>query len=499
MKTAVIYARYSSDNQSEQSIEGQLRVCQDYAKNNDIIILDTYIDRAMTGTNDNRPSFQQMLTDSKKCEWDYVLVYKFDRFSRNKYETAIHKKTLRDNGVKLMSATEYLPDTPERIIIESMFEGYAEYYSAELSQKVRRGLKESRIKGNFTGGKIVYGYNVVNKKLVINEEQAHIIRYIYEQYSIGVYVKDIITSLTARGLLNNGQPFARSSVYSILKNEKYSGKYTYNGEVFTNIYPQIVPSELFEKVRKKVLNNKYGRKSIESNYLLRNKIKCGYCGSSITAETGTSKSGKVKRYYKCIGKKHNNGCMKSTIRKDYLEEFITNTLISFLTDKKQFEKSVSILLKFQDEMNNENSTLKLLEKEKKQCENSLTNIMNAIESGIFNNTTSKRMKELETQIENLERSILLEKSKTSTKASENDIKEFFSQALTLEPQLMINYLIKEIKLYDDKIEIYFNSPILKGPDESRDLKLYSGTYELNAKTNYNKNSVAFELSFLIYG
>ena len=106
-------------------------------------------------------------------------------------------------------------------------------------------------------------------------------------------------------------------------------------------------------------------------------------------------------------------------------------------------------------MNNENSTLKLLEKERKQCENSLTNIMNAIESGIFNNTTSKRMKELETQIENLERSILLEKSKTSTKASENDIKEFFSQALTLEPQLMINYLIKEIKLYDDKIEIYF--------------------------------------------
>ena len=112
MKTAVIYARYSSDNQSEQSIEGQLHVCEDYAKNNDIILLDTYIDRAMTGTNDNRPAFQQMLKDSKKREWDYVLVYKFDRFSRNKYETAIHKKTLRDNGVKLMSATEYLPDTP---------------------------------------------------------------------------------------------------------------------------------------------------------------------------------------------------------------------------------------------------------------------------------------------------------------------------------------------------------------------------------------------------
>ena len=187
MKKAVVYARYSSDSQSEQSIEGQLRVCEDYARTNNILILDTYIDRAMTGTNDNRPSFQRMLIDSKKKEWDYVLVYKFDRFSRNKYETAIHKKTLKDNGVKLMSATEYLPDTPERIIIESMFEGYAEYYSAELSQKVKRGMKETRLKGNYTGGTLIYGYRKNGKKVEINEEQAEVIRYIYEQYSIGDY------------------------------------------------------------------------------------------------------------------------------------------------------------------------------------------------------------------------------------------------------------------------------------------------------------------------
>ena len=120
MKTAVIYARYSSDNQTEQSIEGQLRVCQEYAKNNDILILDTYIDRAMTGTNDNRADFQRMIKDSARREWNYVLVYKLDRFSRNKYETAIHKKTLKDNGVRLISATEYIPDSPEGIILESM-------------------------------------------------------------------------------------------------------------------------------------------------------------------------------------------------------------------------------------------------------------------------------------------------------------------------------------------------------------------------------------------
>jgi DNA invertase Pin-like site-specific DNA recombinase len=135
MKTAVIYARYSSDNQTEQSIEGQLRVCEEYAQKNDILILDTYIDRAMTGTNDNRADFQRMIKDSARKEWNYVLVYKLDRFSRDKYATAIHKKTLKDNGVKVLSAMENIPDTPEGIILESLLEGMNQYYSAELSQK----------------------------------------------------------------------------------------------------------------------------------------------------------------------------------------------------------------------------------------------------------------------------------------------------------------------------------------------------------------------------
>ena len=181
MKTAVIYARYSSDNQTEQSIDGQLRVCHEYAQRNDILILDTYIDRAMTGTNDLRPDFQRMLKNSVKREWNYVLVFKLDRFSRNKYEMAMHKKTLKDNGTKVISATEFIPDTPEGIIFESMLEGYAEYYSAELSQKVRRGINESRLKGNLTGGRVLYGYTNVNKKAVINEEQAEVVRYIFEE------------------------------------------------------------------------------------------------------------------------------------------------------------------------------------------------------------------------------------------------------------------------------------------------------------------------------
>lgn len=243
MKTAAIYARYSSDSQTEQSIEGQLRVCEEYAQKNNILILNTYIDRAMTGTNDNRPDFQRMIKDSGRHEWDFVIVYKLDRFSRNKYESTIHKRTLKNNGVKLLSAMENIPDTPEGIILESLLEGMNQYFSAELSQKVRRGMKETRLKGNFTGGKLIYGYKVENRKVVINEDQAEVVRYIFEQYSLGVYVKDIIKSLTAKGIFNHGKPFARNTVYNILKSEKYSGIYRHDGEVFENIYPQIVPTD----------------------------------------------------------------------------------------------------------------------------------------------------------------------------------------------------------------------------------------------------------------
>ena len=147
MKTAVIYARYSSDRQTEQSIEGQVRVCNDYAERNDILIVNQYVDRATTGTNDNRDAFQQMMKDSDKKAWDYVLVYKLDRFSRNKFEMAMHRKHLKDNGIKILSAMENIPDSPEGILLESLLEGMNQYYSEELSQKTRRGQRETRLKG----------------------------------------------------------------------------------------------------------------------------------------------------------------------------------------------------------------------------------------------------------------------------------------------------------------------------------------------------------------
>jgi len=473
LKTAVIYARYSSDSQTEQSIEGQLRVCEEFAQRNDLVILNTYIDRAMTGTNDNRPDFQKMIKDSANKEWQYVIVYKLDRFSRNKYETAKNKKTLKDNGVKLLSAMENIPDTPEGIILESLLEGMAEYYSAELAQKVKRGMNETRLKGNFTGGNIIYGYYVENHKIKINEEQAEIVRFIYKQYSIGTYVKDIISQLTEKRIFNKGKPFARNTIYNILKNEKYSGIYRFNSEIFDNMYPEIIPSEIYDKVRQKINLNKYGKRSTEVVYLLRHKLKCGYCGMPISAECGTASDGTKRHYYKCLGRKRKKGCQKSMIRKEVLENFILDNIIKILSSSKYIDKMIDGIMEAQESLSNGNSILNSLLKDKKQAENTLNNIMKAVEQGVVNNTTNKRMKDLEKQIEELEMQILIEKSKNTIKLSKEDVKQYYIQALQLEPKLLIDYLIQEIKVFEEKIEITFNSQVKTSPDKNQGFFLFS--------------------------
>ena len=472
MKTAVIYARYSSDNQTEQSIEGQLRVCKQYAENNDILILNTYIDRAMTGTNDNRPDFQQMIKDSAKKEFQYILVYKLDRFSRNKYEMAKYKKILKDNGAKILSAMENIPETPEGIILESLLEGMAEYYSVELSQKVRRGLNETRLKGNFIGGTVSYGYKVENHKILINEEQAENVRFIFKQYSIGTYVKDIISMLNDRHIYHNGKPFEKNTIYYMLKNEKYIGIYRHEDKIYTNMYPQIVDEEVYEIVRQKVDANKYGKRSTDTMYLLKNKLKCGYCGMPISAECGTARNGTRVHYYKCLGRKKNNGCNKSMLKKDIFENFIIENIIQILKSPKHFDYIIDSLLKIQNQQLGTNPILDSLLKEQKQIEKSLSNIMTAIEQGIINNTTNKRMKELETQQEEIDKRILIEQSKNNIKLSRDEIANHFEKALRLESKILIDYMIKEIKVFEDKIIIQFNNPLQKSPDSSQGFLLF---------------------------
>ncbi len=482
MKTAVIYARYSCDKQTEQSIEGQLRVCKEYAERNDIVILNTYIDQAMSGTNDNRPDFQKMIKDSARKEWDYVLVYKLDRFSRNKFEATIHKKTLRDNGVKVLSAMENIPDTPEGIILESLLEGMNQYYSAELSQKVKRGMRETRLKGYFQGGNVLYEYKVEGRKIVKDEIHSEVVKRIFEEFSKGVCAREIIARLTEQGIYKNGKKFPMNTVYNILRNEKYTGVYTKGDEVIDNMYPAIVSRELFDKVQAILQTYQHGKNSIDVTYLLRNKLKCGYCGQTVIGECGTTKNGQRKYYYKCRGRKMKlNDCHKAAISKEELESLIISNVVAELNDPENIERTVKILVDIQNKSCNENKLLNAYLKEQKDNEKAISNIVANMERGIIAKATSKRLTELEARQEELEKLILIEQSKTVTKVTETQMRAFYLQALKYEPQMLINYVVKEIILYDDRIDIIYNHPLTFSPDyeNSRGVCFYMKNVKLD--------------------
>ena len=497
MKTALINARYSCERQTEQSIEGQLHVCKDYAARNDIVIVDTYIDRAMTGTNDNRKEFQRLLKDSNKRAWDFVLVYKLDRFSRNKYESAIHKKTLRDNGIKLISATENIPETPEGIILESLLEGMAEYYSAELSQKVKRGLNESRQKGTFQGGYTPFGYKIVDKKIIIHEEEASVVRYIYEQYAAGVFVKDIKAVLDERGVKNKGRPLSRTAIYFILKSEKYAGIYNFKGEVFYNMFPRIVPEEIFRIVRSKIEENHYGKHDSDAVYLLKNLIKCGNCGKPIASESGTGNNGQVKRYYKCSGRKHENSCNKSMIRKEILEDLVVDITIKAFTKGTDLNILAERLLKKLNDQISDQSILNLLEAERNELQKSLNNMLDAVEKGIITSSTKQRIEELENKLEDIDTKVLLEKSRTKVLLTPKEVVSYIKTALKKEPKILIKMLIREIILYDDHIEIYYKHTDRQNPDEPKThqaFSFYKAFYKCNIQQyRFGNKTVPVEL------
>jgi Site-specific recombinases, DNA invertase Pin homologs len=483
MKLATIYARYSSERQTEQSIEGQLDVCKKYAEQNGLQIIDTYIDRAMTGTNDNRAAFQQMLKDGEKAAWEIVLVYAIDRFGRNSVEIAINKQRLQKNGKILISATQRMSvnidgsKNLDGILLENVLIGVAEYYSAELAQKIRRGLNESRKKGQFCGGTLPDGYYTDKQHHIhINEDRAAVINFIYEQYAMGHKVPAIIAMLNERGILNSdGKPFIANGIYNILKNEKYAGIYRLkSGEIYENTYPRIVPQEIFDKVRAIVEKNKFGKRSIKTVYLLRFKVKCGYCGNPISADCGTAKNGTKKHYYTCRGrKKLHNGCEKLSIRQDLLENIVLDTIRNKLTDEKTLSEIIRRLMETQKRLLTEAPILNLLRQELRDTEKALDNLVSALENGISSPTTNKRLHELETRKEELDCKIQIEESKTAILLTESEIREYYEEALKKEPQMLINEIVKMITLYDDKMRIELNSPIMNSPDESQGFSFYT--------------------------
>ena len=155
---AVIYARYSSSNQREESIDAQVRECKKYAKQNGLNILRIYIDKAQSGTNDKREDFQRMIKDSDKKDFNTLLIWKQDRFARNRYDSIFYKHILKQNGIKVVSITEPISDDPTSVITEGILESFAEFYSKSLSENTKRGKKENALKKQSNGGVTTTGY-----------------------------------------------------------------------------------------------------------------------------------------------------------------------------------------------------------------------------------------------------------------------------------------------------------------------------------------------------
>ncbi len=456
MKTAVVYARYSCDRQNEQSIDGQLRVCRDYANKNDIYIIDTYIDKAMSGTNDDRESFQRMLKDSDKQAWDYVLVYKLDRFSRNKYEMAIHRKHLKDNNVKLVSVMENIPEGPEGILLESLLEGMNQYYSEELSQKTKRGMNETRIKGNFIGGYPNYGYERDGAKLKINPDEAEILKQIFNDYANGKKVCDIARELNNKGLKNKGNEFYSTTIYNFLRQEKYTGIYTINGEQFDKIYPPIIDKDIFAICKKRIDANKHGRHTKLEPYLLKGKVFCGYCGSAMKSNSFKS-TNKRLRYYKCSAYRKNIDCSNSkAIQKEVLENIVNKAILNLLPTAENVNILIDKIVQIHESRISKSSTLNVLVSDLSDVNKAIKNILLAIEKGILTNSTKSRLEELENKKKELEENIAKAKSKGRTHITQKDISNYFKYSLKQCPETMINLLVNKVTVYTDKIEISLN-------------------------------------------
>lgn len=466
-KNIVIYARYSSDKQTEQSIEGQLRVCREYAERNNFNIINEYIDRAITGRTDKRPAFLRMIDDAEKGYFDFILCYKLDRFSRNHYDSVIYKYKLKQFGVRVISATEAISDTAEGFLMEGLLEMMAEMYSKDLSQKVKRGMNENLLKGNFIGGIPPLGYRVENKKLVVDEQQAKIVRYIFEEFANGTSKKDIVEYLNSKGYRSStGAKFALNTL-NLLKNEHYTGYYVLNGVEYENYYPAIIDKQLFDKVQNRLKKLTHGvgpHNRAKEEYLLYGKVFCGHCGTQMIGVSGTSSTGAKYCYYACAKRYKFKSCDKKNEQKAFLEDYVIQETLNTIYDEKQIEKIADNLLEYGK---NDLNTLKIkdyqkrLSKIEKEFDKITTAIINASSVEVIKRL-DKKANELSIEKEDLQKELTklqLANKVVRTKAEIIGYIKMFVVGDTSDinyRKRIINSFVNSIYVFDDKIIIYYN-------------------------------------------
>lgn len=470
MSKAVIYARFSCENQREESIEGQVRECREFAERNNMDVVTIYADRALSAKTDNRPQFQQMIKDSAKRQFEYVIVWKLDRFARNRYDSATYKVKLRQNGVKLISAKEQIADGPEGIILETVLEGMAEYFSADLSQKVIRGMTENAMKCMYSGGSPTVGYSVNNQKYEIDSVIAPIIRMAFEMYAAGKSAREVVDAANAKGFRTfKGKKMDFGVLHRILKNRKYIGIYKWRDIEVEDGIPAIVDRVTFEKVQTRMKKNKHAAAAskAEERYELTAKLFCGNCGYPMVGESCKA-HGNVYRYYSCGERKRGHGCKKKPVNKEWIERIVVDTTIYTVLQDSVIRQIAKQAVELQGM---ENNVLPGMEVQLRDIQKKLDNFVRAIEQGVFNEHTQQRMKELDDAKAELEIAIAQEKI-AKPMFTEVQVIEYISQfrdGSIDDPayrERIIDVFINAVFLFDDKIVFTWNYK-----DGSRTLRL----------------------------
>lgn len=461
MEKAVIYARYSSHSQTEQSIEGQLAAAYKYASEKGYTVISEYCDRAKTGTNDNREAFQKMLRDTQKHAFTVIIVWKVDRFGRNREEITFNKHKCKRNGVRVEYVAENITDGPEGVILESVLEGMAEYYSLQLSQNVKRGQLEAAKKHKVISGRVPYGYKVgEDGTYAIDEATATNVRTIFDMYTTGSSIREIEKWLNVHGIMNRtGNPFTKSTLSSLLNNERYMGVYTFKNIIREeNVIPPIVSKATFERCQ--YLLHQHRRMPSHrwsySNYLLTGKVFCAYCGSPMVGESGSNTYKRKYTYYKCLANKRGHSCKFKAVPQNDLEALVMEKAMAALRvwettlNKKLFSCTSRVCVE-------KSVTEEVLHK----TEAAIANLVLSVEQGMPYERVKDRIAHLEQEAHALSQQIsemrLQERSIT-----EAQVHYFLKQFLGLDwtnlkaQQNIISLLVNRIEVGDQELKIALN-------------------------------------------
>lgn len=383
MLRGVIYARYSAGpNQTDRSIEGQIDDCQAFARSNSIDIIKVYADRHISGrSTEGRYELERLIADAKAHKFDVVICWKVDRLGRDRYDLAKIKATIKRTGVLIKYAKETLPDGPEGIILESLLEGMAEYYSADLSQKVTRGLKNAAKKGQYPAGVLTYGYTKDADKHVIEDpETRDAVITVFRMYAAGASMSSIIEWLRD----NRFRPprakrdiFSSGTIYRMLANERYHGKWSYMDEEL-EVKPMI-DDKTWNAAQHRLKNRgAYELKTKDYKYILSGKCTCGYCGAKMLGHSGKGKAGKTYRYYKCEAKtRDTKRCECKPVKADLLEERLLTYMYETVLSDDMIEKIVEEVMR-QSFETEEYHLIERYEKEIAEKEMRITNLTKAL-------------------------------------------------------------------------------------------------------------------------